>query len=619
MRIPTEFVAIDKFSSVVAKMTGNADKFGKTTQSAVDRLNTKLTGVRNNLAMGGAAIIAPLGIAVNSAIAFEDKMADVAKTTGLSTTESDAYGKAILDMSKKTRTSISALQDIGIVAGTIGVAKDELVAFTKAGNEFSIALGSDFSGGTEEAVTQVAKLKNLFKETRDIKIADAMTKAGSAINEVSNVAGSASNINQFALSIGTMNDAIKPTISQTIALGGFLEDAGINAEKGAGGFKNLISVAGENLPNFAKQMKLSVSGAKDLFNTNPLKFAQDFSKSFKGMKGTDVISTLHKLKVGSLEVQQVVGALGAEIKDPLKTLESIEKLSFNSFGEAASVGLEAGKKNETLAGKLAMAKNNMEALSITIGTTLAPMLEKVIPKITSLVEKFSAFIEENPNLIPNLAIIGGLMWGLSLAVGGVQAAMTIGSFIMAGYTTIIAAYEDIALTAALTGSSFAAVIWATVWPILAVIVAIAAIIAIFYYWDDIVAWFSEQWTAFTTFLSEFDFVGMFMSIGQSIIDFMLFPLKTVLGLVASLPGSIGEAAQTGLDKLNEMSNLGVSVKGEVPKLESPDQMNAKMMQENRLSGGFNLNVRDKGNNIESINPFGMQGIPVNVTSTQGQR
>jgi len=135
MRIPTEFTAVDKFTSVVSKMTAGVSNFSKSTESAISRFNTKANKVAGDMALAGGAIVAPLGLAVNSAIKFEDKMADVAKTTGLSTSESEAYGKAILDMSKNTRTSISALQDIGIVAGTIGVAKNELVAFTKAGNE----------------------------------------------------------------------------------------------------------------------------------------------------------------------------------------------------------------------------------------------------------------------------------------------------------------------------------------------------------------------------------------------------------------------------------------------------------------------------------------------------
>lgn len=622
MRIPTEFTAIDKFSAVVGKMTGNVDKFGKTTQAAMDRVNDKMTKTRNNLAIGGAAILAPLGLAVNSAIAFEDKMASVAKTTNLNAKESDAYGKSILDLSKKTRTSISELQDIGIVGGTIGVAKDELVAFTKAGNEFAIALGKDF-GSTEVAVTQVAKLKNLFKETRDLKIDQVITKAGSAINEVSNVAGSASNINDFLLRVGALPDALKPAISDTAALGGFLEDAGLDAQIAAGGFSNLVLVAGKDLPNFAKQMGISTQEAKKLFETDITGFAVKFSKSLNKLKPDELTKKLDKLKLGSQEVIKVVGALGSGYEK----LGKVQGISSKAFEDGNSVSKEAAKMNETMAGKLAMAKNNMEALSITVGTQLAPLLDKLIPRFISFIEGISGFISENPNLITAIAIIGGAFWALSLAIGAVQVAMTVGSFIMGIYTGVLAAYEAVALTAAFTGASFASVIWATIAPILLVIAAIAAIIAIFYYWDEIVAWFSKQWETFANWISsiwdgvvkffqEFSFVDFFISIGQAIINYMLFPLKSVLKLVAMIPGGIGDAAHAGLDKLNDMSNLSVMLGRENQQTTAPEVVNSQNQQTNTLKGGLDINIRDKGNNVSGFEQQ-VFGIPVNVTSTQG--
>ena len=615
MRIPTEFTAIDKFSSVVQKMTAGTKNFGNTSSAAVERFNAKANKVAANMAIAGTAIIAPLGIAVNAAIGFEDKMADVAKTTGLNTSESEAYGKAILDMSKKTRTSISALQDIGVVAGTIGVAKDELVAFTEAGNKFAIALGSDF-GSTEFAVEQVAKLKNLFKETRNIDIATSMTKAGSAINEVSNAAGSAKNINDFMLRIGALPDAMKPSIQSSAALGGFLEDAGLSAEIAAGGFSNLILVAGKNMTGFAAQMGMTVQSANKLYQTDPTAFATTFAKSLNKLKPRELAMTLDNLKIGSQETIKVVGALGSGYEK----LAKVQGISNQAFADGTSINAEAAKKNDTMAGKIEMAKNNMEALSITVGTQLAPILDKLIPKVTSLVEKFSAFIEENPNLITNLALIGGGLWVLSSAVGAVQLAMTLGSGIMGAYTAITAGYEAVALTAALTGSSFAAVIWATVWPILAVIAAIGAIIAIFYYWDEIVAWFSKQWETFTNWIGtlwdglvswfqNFSFVDFFMQIGQSIIDFMLLPLRGVMELMSKIPGKIGEMAKGGLAELDKINITQA--------LESPEGKQAKATANASVNGKVAIDVSAKGGATAETKSSFSGGIPVMVTPTQG--
>ena len=112
-------------------------------------------------------------------------------------------------------------------------------------------------------------------------------------------------------------------------------------------------------------------------------------------------------------------------------------------------------------------------------------------------------------------------------------------------------------------------------------------------------------------------IGLFISIGQAIIDFMLMPLKTVLGLVAMIPGGVGKAAQTGLDKLNEMTDLKMLVGHDIKKVDSPEQTNAKTMQENRMSANMDINLRGNTGAVESTNVWGNNGLPVNVSSTQG--
>lgn len=61
--------------------------------------------------------------------------------------------------------------------------------------------------------------------------------------------------------------------------------------------------------------------------------------------------------------------------------------------------------------------------------------------------------------------------------------------------------------------AFAISVIAATWPILAIIGAIAAVVAVFYYWNDIVAWFGEQWNYWTNFIG-----AMAMQLGQWLYD-----------------------------------------------------------------------------------------------------
>lgn len=610
MRIPTEFTAVDKFTSVVSKMTAGVSNFSKSTESAISRFNAKANKVAGDMALAGGAIVAPLGLAVNSAIKFEDKMADVAKTTGLSTSESEAYGKAILDMSKNTRTSISALQDIGIVAGTIGVAKNELVAFTKAGNEFAIALGSDF-GSTEEAVTQVAKLKNLFKETRDIDIATSMTKAGSAINEVSNMAGSAKNINDFMLRIGALPDAMKPTIEQSAALGGFLEDAGLSAEIAAGGFSNLILVAGKNMNGFAAQMGMTVQSAKQLYETDPTQFAVKFSKSLNKLKPDELAVKLNDLKIGSQESIKVVGALGSGYEKLGKVLN----VSNDAFAKGTSISAEAAKKNETMAGKLKMAENNMQALSIIIGTQLAPILSSLIGYVAPIIQNFTTWINKNPMLTKTIAFLGLGLLTLSAIIKGVTFATTAWSM------------AQMALNFIMTAN-----------PIGIIIVAIAAMVALVVsaiaYWEDwgaaimlisgpigwiinLIMSLRKHWDSIKEAFSTGGIISGFKRLGAVILDSVLYPIQQLLGMLAKIPGvgALLAPALKGVEVLR--AKLGVSDEKKV-EVVAPKQEAMKQQSNGQLQGNINLNVNDKNRNLSGVQTD-FSGIPVKTTTTIGQR
>jgi TP901 family phage tail tape measure protein len=610
MRIPTEFTAVDKFTSVVSKMTAGVSNFSKSTESAISRFNTKANKVAGDMALAGGAIVAPLGLAVNSAIKFEDKMADVAKTTGLSTSESEAYGKAILDMSKNTRTSISALQDIGIVAGTIGVAKNELVAFTKAGNEFAIALGSDF-GSTEEAVTQVAKLKNLFKETRDIDIATSMTKAGSAINEVSNMAGSAKNINDFMLRIGALPDAMKPTIEQSAALGGFLEDAGLSAEIAAGGFSNLILVAGKNMTGFAAQMGMTVQSAKQLYETDPTQFAVKFSKSLNKLKPDELAVKLNDLKIGSQESIKVVGALGSGYEKLGKVLN----VSNDAFAKGTSISAEAAKKNETMAGKLKMAENNMQALSIIIGTQLAPILSSLIGYVAPIIQSFTTWINKNPMLTKTIAFLGLGLLTLSAIIKGVTFATTAWSM------------AQMVLNFIMTAN-----------PIGIIIVAIAAMVALVVsaiaYWEDwgaaimlisgpigwiinLIMSLRKHWDSIKEAFSTGGIIEGFKRLGAVILDSVLYPIQQLLGMLAKIPG-VGKLLAPALKGVEVLrAKLGVSDEKKV-EVVAPKQEAMKQQANGQLQGNINLNVNDKNRNLSGVQTD-FSGIPVKTTTTIGQR
>jgi len=605
MRIPTEFIAIDKFSSVVSKMTSGVTKFSDSSSSAVQRFNANK--VAGSMAVAGTAIIAPLGLAINRAVEFEDKMADVAKTTGLSGKELDSYGKSILDMSKKTRTGIDDLIKIGEIGGQLGIAKKDLVSFTEASNKFAVALGADY-GGTEQAISQIGKINMLFKDTRGLDASSSITKVGSAINELGAVgAGTSSNINDFILRIGALPDAIKPTLTQTAALGTFFEEVGIDAQIASGGFSNFLLVAGKNIGGFAAQMKMGTSEAKALFAQDPTKFATIFAKSLNGLKPDVLAKKLEKLKIGSQESIKVLGALGSGSQ----RLGTLLDVSSDAFVKATSLTDEYNKKNDTTAAKLAMAKNNMDALAITIGTQLAPILNKLVETIVPVIDRFGKWIENNPKLTQTIAKLG---LGLLILSGVVKTITMITSlWTLAQWALNVAMTANpigliIVGIAALIALVVAAVVYFKEWgaAILMLIGPIGWVINMFMnlgrHWDSIVEAFKTD-----------GIIAGFKRLGVVILDFVLFPIEQMLKLLSYIPG-LDTLLSPALDGIKDFrASLDLNEKVQI---ESPEQIQSQNTQANTLKGGLNINVNDPNKRATTESQFGGT-MPINLTSTQG--
>jgi len=423
LTIPTIFKAIDRFSGPVRQMEKSVGKMSKNAEADLARLDRRM---RNNAArmgkiggkmmIAGAAIIAPLALGVREAIRFEDQLSDVGKTTGLSGSALEKFGDELLNIGKSSRTSITDLVAIGKIGGQLGVAENELVAFTKSADLFSIAMGDDFAGGTEEAIQQVGKLKNLFKETREIKIAESISRTGSAINDLSaKGAATSANITDFTLRLGALPDALKPSISDTIALGTSLEELGINSEIGSRSISKILGVAGTRIGKFSKQMGISAEETKKLLNNSPVEFLKTLATSFKGVKGDQLSVQLKTLGITSDGAKKTIGALSSSTE----RLTELQGLSSDAFKLNTSLAQEAATKNETMAAKMQMMKNQIQGLAIKVGRALMPVLIQLMKTITPMIERFSKWVSNNKELFGTIIKVVAVVGTLSLVIGAV--------------------------------------------------------------------------------------------------------------------------------------------------------------------------------------------------------
>lgn len=276
---------------------------------------------------------------------ISDLMTGVEKTTGLAAEQVRELWNEFDNLN--TRTSKQELLNIAQIGGRLGITdKEQIKEFTEQIDKIYVALGDSFQGGLEEVTTKVGKLKNLFEETRNQNYGEALNAIGSALNELgANGSSSEQNITDFATRIGALPAVLKPSIEKTLGLGAAFEESGIDAEVAASGYSRFMSVAGNNIAAFAKQMKLTTKEASELFNTRPEEFFLRFGESLKGLGAEQTAGVLKGLKLNTLEIQKALGTAG----DNADRFRSLMNLSGQAMQDGTSIQNEFNKVNENTA------------------------------------------------------------------------------------------------------------------------------------------------------------------------------------------------------------------------------------------------------------------------------
>lgn len=647
LKVLTIFTALDKVTPVVDKVS----KSSSSIQKKLDKISNKM------LAFGGA-VMTVAGGALNEFIKFEDKMTDIKKVFNEAPAtfqqQFKKVEKGILEISKKTRTPIADLQEMSYQAGRIGISGKDMLPFLEVMNKFNVALGEDFPGGAKQASEEVTKLVYLFKDMDSKVPARELNRIGSAINDlVQGGIASAENLTNFSQRFSGLPEVIAPVSSSILALGTTLESMGTEWEIAASGSKRFLAVALNDLPAFAKQMGISKKAALDLIQTDSAQFIVNFAQSLKGLNAEQFQKKMKSLGLNLQGARDVIGKLASD--KGLAIWNKNLAISRREIEAATSITDEYALKNDNSAGKLGQLKNAVTATAIEVGRALIPALTEVMEQLSPILNALATWIGQNPSVITGVVTLAAMVFSLGVAIKIFNAAMLIGQGIMVAYSVakgiylalftkelvltnanniskkafIATSYAYLAVTNFLTvaQTALAAATWASMLPILAVIVAILAIIAIFYYWDEICAWFSKQWEKFTSWIGElwdkvvkwfqdFDFVDFFKQIGNAIIEWMLFPLKSVLKLVSMIPGKVGEIAKQHLEIVEKVKfDVKEDKKEVMPNAvsESNQDVVSKLSSRPNIKDLIDINVNDKNNNISSVKS---NNIPVRLNNTK---
>jgi len=418
---------LEQMQKQLDRVEQGAGKTAKTAKSGFDKMGDAAFRFNNILSTVGQGF-GELDKVIQKSAALSDKMAIVQKNTGMSAKEMDKLKSQLEGID--TRTSLNELLDMSTSGGKLGI-KDDLAGFVKAVDMANVALGDEFSSVSE--LTMVfGKITSQFKELQALGSEKALLKFGSALNYVGKQgANSAPNVADFIQRTNTTG--INAT--KLLGYGAALEELGISAEIGSGGFKGIVNRMSVETKAFAKQVGMSQKAWKNLVNTDPNAAFMKFLESTQGYSNTDFASTLKNVKIGTQEASDVVKKLSGNM-DRLKMRQIDAKTAFDLGNDIQG---EFDLLNNTAGAELDKMKKKMDSVAVAVGGFIGPW--------GPLISTGGMAIMSFSSMLPLLGMLGkGLLWaGGKLMFAGAQALGFAGKLLTMGTAAVWAGIKGVAM------------------------------------------------------------------------------------------------------------------------------------------------------------------------------
>lgn len=623
MRIPTEFTAVDKFTSVVSKMTAGVSNFSKSTHSAIDRVNTKVNGLWNSmdglsqLALGAGFV--GLGAAgVSSVMEYEDALASFRTiVSDLSDKDFKKYSNAIGMVANDTRKStIDVAKSFEKIAGlnsTFAKTESGLAAVSKASITLSKASGDDL-GLAAENLVGIMNQFNLGAMESDRVI--NVLAAGQAVGAAS-ITQSAEAYKNFGAVAKGANITLEESQALVQTLGKF-NMFGAEAGTKLRGVTLQLQKAG--LGYASGQFNINDALADAVKKTNSLRSAREKDAYILKTFGAENI-TAGKILLSNIDIYQeyVKGVTGTS--EAQKAAEINTATLSAKWDELKNSLINVLTTNDQTNSVLDTTKGVLGFVSDNLGTIL-----KVLGFVVAGFVTFKAIVLASTIVSGAYNIALGIMGALSG-----KAAIGIGANNIA-----LGAYK--ATLAIVTAAQWAWNVAMTMNPIGLIVIGIAALIALVVsaiaYWEDwgaaimlisgpigwiinLIMSLRKHWDSIKEAFSTGGIIAGFKRLGAVILDSVLYPIQQLLGMLAKIPGvgALLAPALKGVEVLR--AKLGVSDEKKV-EVVAPKQEAMKQQANGQLQGNINLNVNDKNRNLSGVQTD-FSGIPVKTTTTIGQR
>ena len=206
----------------------------------------------------------------------------------------------------------------------------------------------------------------------------------------------------------------------------------------------------------------------------------------------------------------------------LGSLEKALSLVADKTKYAGSMAKEYDVRSQTTANALQLAKNNFDALSISVGATLIPALTSLVNFFSPVISGLASFAEANPAITTVIVSVTALAAAFILLAPGILAAISLLTPLVTGIMWVVAAIGQLGGIVSVIGMIGTALVAIVGWPLLIVAGIVAAVALIFT--------FREQIAGFFTWMADLFMKGL-AQLGQIGYTLFVAPWVAMWGLV----------------------------------------------------------------------------------------
>lgn len=326
----------------------------------------------------GAGLAAPLGLAANAAIKFEDAFAAIRKTVDLSPAGFEQLEGAIRQMATEIPVAVEELSRFGAIAGQLGITGvADLTNFIDTIARLGVAVDGI---SAEDAAISLARFINVTGRNFD-----AVDELGAGLvalgNQFNATEGEILHFSQLLAGAGSV---IGLTQENILGIATSLASAGIAPERAGSAFSRLFltlgaaaDAGGEKMETFAAVAGASVDEFAKRIKGAPATAIRDFLEGFRQIAEESpaaAIDILDKLSLNTERVRDVMFRSSAALRD----YDEAQKVANESVAAGTALNVESARRFETTSSQIQLLKNTFNEIGISIGEKLLPAFKGLV-------------------------------------------------------------------------------------------------------------------------------------------------------------------------------------------------------------------------------------------------